>query len=499
MVSILGSSMAFLDGTVVNVALPVMQRDLRATVDEAQWVVEAYALLLASLVLVGGEAGDRLGRRRVFSWGVVIFAAASAGCGIAPTIGLLIVARCIQGIGAALLVPGSLSLISAAYPDAERGAAIGTWSAFSAITAAVGPVAGGWVVMHASWRWLFLFNLPLAVAVVGLAAMRVPETRDEGAPPGTDLAGASLATLGLGLVVYALIDSERTGGPGSARAVALLLLGGLALVAFVVAEARQSAPMVPLSLFRSRTFTGANLLTLLLYGALGGALFFVPFNLIQVQHYSPAAAGASLLPFILLVSSMSRWAGGLAARWGPRPLLFVGPLVASAGFALLAIPTRGGIYWTTFFPGVAVLGLGMGLTVAPLTTAVMGAVDPRHAGVASGINNAVSRTAGLLAVAGLGVLLLARFNQVLDDRLSGLSLSSALATAVAEERNKLGGADFSALDPPSREALREAFEVAYVASFRTVMIAGALLAALGALAGISLVEPAGAEPRKEAR
>lgn len=498
-VAILGSSMAFLDGTVVNVALPVMQRDLRATVDQAQWVVEAYALLLASLVLVGGAAGDRLGRRRVFSWGVVLFAVASAACGIAPTIGLLIVARGIQGIGAALLVPGSLSLISAAYPEAERGAAIGTWSAFSAITAAVGPVAGGWVVMHASWRWLFLFNLPLAAAVVGLAAMRVAETRDEGAPPGMDLAGASLATAGLGLVVYALIDSEQTGGPGSARAVALLLLGALSLVAFIAAEARQAAPMVPLSLFRSRTFTGANLLTLLLYAALGGALFFVPFNLIQVQRYSPAAAGASLLPFILLISSMSRWAGGLATRWGPRPLLFAGPLVASAGFALLALPTRGGTYWTTFFPGVVVLGVGMGLTVSPLTTAVMGAVDPRHAGVASGINNAVSRAAGLLAVAGLGVLLLARFNQVLDGKLSGLSLSSAVASAIAAERNKLGGADFASLDPLVRDALREAFDAAYVAAFRAVMIAGALLAALGALAGLSLVEPAGAPAPPGAR
>jgi EmrB/QacA subfamily drug resistance transporter len=497
-VAILGSSMAFLDGTVVNVALPVMQGDLRATVDEAQWVVEAYALLLASLVLVGGAAGDRLGRRRVFSWGVVLFAAASAGCGLAPTVGLLIVARAIQGIGAALLVPGSLSLISAAYPEGERGTAIGTWSAFSAITAAVGPVAGGWVVAHASWRWLFFFNLPLAAAVVGLAAARVEETRDEDAPAGMDLAGASLATAGLGLVVYALIESERNGGLGSTRTAALLLLGGLSLAAFAAAEARQAAPMVPLSLFRSRTFAGANLLTLLLYAALGGALFFVPFNLIQVQHYSPAAAGASLLPFILLISSLSRWAGALAARWGPRPLLLAGPLVASVGFALLAIPTRGGVYWTTFFPGVAVLGLGMSLTVAPLTTAVMGAVDPRHAGVASGINNAVSRAAGLLAVAGLGVLLLARFNHVLDGRLSGLSLSSAVASAVEAERNRLAGADFSAFDPGVREALREAFDVAYVAAFRAVMIAGALLAALGALAGLSLVEPHGAGSRQAA-
>lgn len=488
-VAILGSSMGFLDGTVVNVALPVMQRDLGATVDGVQWIVEAYALLLASLVLVGGALGDRFGRRRMFSAGVVLFALASAGCGVAPTLALLVVARAIQGIGAALLIPGSLSLISAAYPEQTRGAAIGTWSAFSAVTAAVGPVAGGWVVTHASWRWLFFFNVPLAAAVVAPAVLRVGETRDEEASPHLDLAGAALVTVGLGLVVYALIDAERAGGLGSTRVVALLLLGALTLTAFVGVEARRIAPMVPLSLFRSRTFAGANVLTLLLYSALGGVLFFVPFDLIQVQRYSPAAAGAALLPFVLLISTMSPWAGALAARFGPRPLLVVGPLLASAGFALLAIPTTGGTYWSTFFPGIAVLGLGMGATVAPLTAAVMGSVDKRHAGAASGINNAVSRTAGLLAVAGFGVLLLARFNRVLDGELAALSLPPALVSAVDAERDKLAGADFSAFALPLREGLRRAFDLSYVSAFRAIMIAGAALAALGAVAGLALIEP----------
>jgi EmrB/QacA subfamily drug resistance transporter len=494
-VAILGSSMGFLDGTVVNVALPVMQRDLGATVDGVQWIVEAYALLLASLVLVGGALGDRLGRRRVFVAGTVLFALASAGCGVAPTLTLLIVARAIQGIGAALLIPGSLALISAAYPEETRGAAIGTWSAFSAVTSAVGPVAGGWVVTHASWRWLFFFNVPFAAVIVALAILRVGETRDDEASPHLDLAGAALVTVGLGLIVYALVDSERAGGIGSLRTIALLILGALTLAAFIVVEARQVAPMVPLSLFRSRTFAGANLLTLLLYAALGGALFLVPFNLIQVQRYSPAAAGAALLPFVVLISALSPWAGSLAARFGPRPLLVVGPLLAAAGFALLAVPTTGGVYWTTFFPGITVLGLGMGFTVAPLTTAVMGSVDNRHAGVASGINNAVSRTAGLLAVAGLGVLLLARFNAVLDGELAALSLPPTVASAVDAERNKLAAADFSAFAPPLREALRQAFDLAYVAAFRALMIAGAALAALGALAGLVLIEPRRAAPR----
>jgi EmrB/QacA subfamily drug resistance transporter len=494
-VAILGSSMGFLDGTVVNVALPVMQRELGATVAGVQWIVEAYALLLASLVLVGGALGDRLGRRRVFSGGVVLFAVASVGCAVAPSIGLLIFARACQGVGAALLIPGSLALISAAYPENARGAAIGTWSAFSAITGAVGPVAGGWVVTHASWRWLFFFNVPVAVVVVALAALRVEETRDDEASPHLDLAGASLATAALGVAVYALVDSERAGGIGSTRSLVLLAVSAVLLAAFVVVEARQKAPMVPLGLFRSRTFAGANLLTLLLYAALGGALFFVPFNLIQVQHYPPAAAGAALLPLVLLISTMSGGAARLAARFGPRPLMVAGPLVASLGFALLAVPTTGGSYWSTFFPGIAVLGAGMGLTVAPLTTAVMGAVDQRHAGIASGINNAVARTAGLLAVAGLGVVLLARFNHVLDGELAALALPADLARAVDAERSKLAGADFSAVEQPLRAALRQAFDVAYVAGFRLLMIASAVLALLGALAGRLLIEPVVRPPR----
>jgi MFS family permease len=348
-----------------------------------------------------------------------------------------------------------------------------------------------------SWRWLFFFNVPLAAVVVALSVLRVGETRDEEAPPRLDVAGAALVTLGLGLIVHALVDSGRAGGLRAPRIVAELLLGALALAAFVVAEARQAAAMVPLSLFRSRTFAGTNLLTLLLYSALGGALFFVPFNLIQVQRYSPAAVGGALLPFVLLVSIMSPWAGSLAARVGPRPLLCAGPTLASAGFVLLAVPTIGGDYWSTFFPGIVVLGLGMGATVAPLTAAVMGSVDRRHAGVASGINNAVSRTAGLLAVAGLGVLLVARFNQVLDGELAALALARPLASAVDAQREKLAAADFSMFAPPLREALGRAFDLAYVAAFRALMIAGAVLAALGGLAGLALVEPRRADARRE--
>jgi EmrB/QacA subfamily drug resistance transporter len=479
-VAILGSSMAFLDSTVVNVALPVMQRQLGITVDLAQWVVEAYSLFLASLVLVGGALGDHLGRKRVFSTGIVIFAAASVACGLAPSAIPLIVARAVQGVGAALLVPGSLSLISAAYTDDERGAAIGTWSALSAVTSAVGPMAGGWVVAHASWRWLFFFNVPMAVVVVVLARRHVAETRDETADPRMDWLGAALATVGLGVIVYALLENQLR----------LLAAGVAILVAFIVVEAKRPAPMMPLALFRQRTFTGTNLLTLFLYAGLGGVLFFVPFNLIQVQGYGPAEAGASILPFVLLVSAMSRWAGSLTARWGARPLLILGPLVATGGFALLAVPTIGGSYWSTFFPGIAVLGCGMGITVAPLTTAVMGSVEVQHAGVASGVSNAVARAAGLLAIAALGLVVIARFDRVLDTKLATMSLSDAAARTVAMQRGRLVGADFADIgDVALRATLRRAFADAYVAGFRTSMLVCAGLGLVGTLCAVWLVEP----------
>jgi EmrB/QacA subfamily drug resistance transporter len=478
-VAILGSTMAFLDGTVVNVALPVMQAQLAMTVDLAQWVVEAYSLFLASLVLVGGALGDRLGRRRVFSAGVVLFAAASVACGLAPSAVPLIVARAIQGVGAALLVPGSLSLISAAYGEAERGAAIGTWSASSAITSAIGPLAGGWVVAHYSWRWLFFFNVPMAAAVLVIARRHVVETRDETADLRMDWIGAALATAGLGFIVFALLENLPL----------LLVVGAAALIAFVVVEAKRASPMMPLSLFRRRTFAGTNLLTFFLYAGLAGGLFFVPFNLIQVQGYGPAAAGASVLPLALLVSAMSRWAGGLTARWGARPLLVVGPLIASSGFALLAVPTIGGSYWGTFFPGMVVLGLGMGMTVAPLTTAVMGSVETEHAGVASGVNNAVARAAGLLAIAALGLVVVARFNQVLDRELAETPLTDLALRVVEAQRGRLVGADFTELgDAPLRDTLRRAFADAYVAGFRTSMGVCAALGVLGAACSLWLIE-----------
>jgi len=493
--TILGSSMVFIDGTVVNVALPALQSNLNATVVDVQWVVEAYALFLAALLLAGGSLGDHFGRKRIYSMGVVLFAIASIWCGLAPNINQLIIARAVQGVGGALLVPGSLAIISASFDEDTRGKAIGTWSGFTAITAAIGPVFGGWLIQNVSWRAIFFINVPLAMIVLALVYLHVPESRDEESGK-LDWVGAVLGTISLGALTFGLIESSRLGF-GNPAIVFALAFGVVTAIVFLVVEARTGktgSPMLPLELFRSRNFSGANLLTLFLYTALSGALFFLPLNLIQVQGYTATAAGAALLPFVLIMFLLSRWSGGLVKRYGAKGPLVIGPVIVAGGFALFMLPgvDSGSSYWKTFFPAVVVLGLGMAISVAPLTTTVMGSVKQNRAGVASGINNAVSRTAGLLAIAVLGIVMLHSFNSHLDHRLLSLTLDAEVKQSVDGQRTKLAGLEIpSGVDAATRQSLKEAVDESFVAGSRRVMAVSLVLALLSALSAWFLIDGKG--------
>ncbi|GAA2742081.1 MFS transporter [Terrabacter aerolatus] len=396
--AVLGSGMALLDGTVVNVALVRIGKDLGASLADLQWITNGYLLALASLILLGGSLGDRFGRRRVFVIGVAWFTLASAACGLAQSPGQLAVARVLQGVGGALLTPGSLSMIQASFRPDDRGKAIGTWSGLGGIASALGPFAGGWLVQYASWRWAFLVNVPLGVATIWIAQLHVPETRDEEADHRFDVAGAALATLALGITTFALIQHEAL-GLGPALAVGAL---GLAVgAAFVVVERRTSHPMVQPALFASRQFSAANAMTLLVYAALGAVFFFLTLQVQTVLGYGPLVAGMASLPVTVLMLLLAARGGELASRIGPRLPMTVGPVVCGIGTLLLSGVGVGSTYWTGILPGISVFGLGLTLLVAPLTATVLAAAPDRYAGVASGVNNAVARAGSLLAVAAL--------------------------------------------------------------------------------------------------
>lgn len=455
--TVLGSSMAFIDGSVVGVALPVMQKDLGMGAASAQWVVNAYMLMLGALVLLGGAAGDRFGRKRVFLVGTLVFTAASVACGLAPNSLVLIVGRAAQGLGAALLTPSSLAVLNAAFDDKARGRAMGAWAGFGALTGALGPVLGGWLADQVSWRAIFFLNLPIAAGAVGLAFLAVPESKDDQAGP-LDWLGAALAATGLGALTWAL-----TAAPdrhfSDPWVLAALVASAVLLALFLVAEAREARPMMPLGLFKVPAFSGTNLLTLLLYFALAGAFFFLPFDLIRVQGLSPTLAGAAMVPMPLIFGLLASPGARLADRFGPRFSLTLGPIVTGVGFAMLALPAKGASYFTGYLPALVVMSLGMAVAVGPLTATVMGAVEGRHAGVASGVNNAVARVAGLLAVASLGVLLSAVFQH--------------------------GGAGFTReqLDGTMAGSLRSGAALdAFHAAVRAVMLTCAACAALGGVA-----------------
>jgi EmrB/QacA subfamily drug resistance transporter len=486
--------MAFIDSTVVNVALPAIQASFHATVVDLQWVVESYGLFLGALILVGGSLGDLFGLRLVFVVGVAIFSVASACCGLASNIHQLIIARSVQGVGAALLVPGSLAIISRSFDQASRGEAIGTWSGFTAITTAVGPVLGGWLVQRATWRWAFFINLPIAASVIVISLWRIPENRQPAAGR-IDWIGALLATLGLGGLVNGFLDSVNLGRTNP-LVVGSFIIGAASLVTFVVVEAHVTSPMVPLAVFRSRSFSGTNLVTLLLYAATGIFFFLFPLNLIQVEEYSPTAAGTAILPLILLMFLLSRWAGGLVARYGARGPLILGPLVAAGGFALFAVSSVGDSYWKSFFPALVILGSGMTFTVSPLTTVVMDSVEKDRVGTASGINNAVARVAALLAIAVLGIVMVKAFSFHLNRSLAGRSLPPYIVQELEANEIQLAGLQLPVgVDPTATVVIKESVREAFVYGFRIVMLICSGLSLASAAVACLLIPQGHSRPR----
>jgi len=473
--TVLGSSLAFIDGSVVHVALADVQRSLGATVGDLQWVANSYMLCLAALLLLGGALGDRLGRRLIFLWGLVIFTGSSIACAMAEDALFLILARAVQGLGAALVVPNSLAILSASYPRADRGRAIGAWSAFAAVTSAAGPVLGGWLVDAFGWASVFWINPPIALAAGILALVSVSENRDPGARGEPDWLGGVLAMVGLGLVAYALTQAGEASFD-SRIGLAAGGLGVLALVLFVRVEARSGAPLMPLRLFADREFAAANLLTLLLYGALGAAVFLFPFGMIRLHGYTATEAGAAFLPFTLVLFLLARWGGSLIDRYGARLPLVIGPGIAAVGLLLLAVPDTGTPYWATFLPGVIVLGVGMAICIPPLTTSVMNAVDDRHAGIASAVNNAASRVAMLISVAAVGPLLLIAFNALLHPLVAEIDMPEAARLVIRQDPGSLADLRAPAGAGEAGEAIVAAARHALIDAFRIAIVALAALA-----------------------
>jgi EmrB/QacA subfamily drug resistance transporter len=486
---ILGTAVVFLDGTVVNVALPAIRDDLDTGLAAQQWVVEAYLLTLGSLVLVGGSLGDLFGRRKVFSLGLIGFGVTSLLCALAPNAEVLIVMRGLQGVAGALLVPASLAIITAVFPDDERGAAIGSWTAWGGIAVVLGPFGGGILIDQLSWRWIFLINVPFVLATLAILHSAVPESRDEESTHRIDYLGAVLVALGLAGPVFALIEQPVYGW--SDPLVWVPGVVGLVLLAwFVRHEARSDHPMLPLSMFKSRNFTIGNLTTLLVYGGFSAATFFVIIFLQQVAGYSAVEAGVTLLPLTVVMFVLSRRWGALSDRIGPRLLMGVGPILAGLGLMWMGLLDTDVNYWTDLFPAVVVFAIGLSMTVAPLTNTVLGAVPQHNAGVASGANNAISRVAGLLSIAVVGAVVAANFSSALDDELAGRQLTAAERAAVAEVKDRpLSGGI------PGSPELDEPVEEASVSAYRVGLGVGGGLTILGGV--ISLIGIRNPERRPE--
>lgn len=486
--AILASSMAFIDSTALNVVLPSLQKSLNAKGPDLFWVLNAYLLMLASLILIGGSLGDRLGRKKVFMIGIVIFILGSAACGLTPGVGLLITFRVLQGVGGALMIPGSLSLISSLIDKEERGRAIGTWSAVTTLVTIGGPILGGALGDAGLWRAIFFINIPIGIIALIILSFRVGESRDEEGSSSVDIPGAVTLGLGLACLTFGFLRAPSLGF-GHIQAWGSLAAGVLLLAGFLVVEYKSKQPMMPLRLFANRTFTGVNLLTFFLYAGLGAAMLFLSLDLVQAQGYSQLQSGLSFLPFTILMISIARYAGSLADKYGPRLLLIIGPLVAGAGFLILSLvqQTKGpSEFWTTFFPGIFTLGLGMSITVAPLTATVMGSVEDRFSGTASGVNNAMTRIAGVFANAILGALAVLLFYGALQKQIPP---GTTNRSAVMAEAVNLGNAQVPAgVKGADRVFVQNAYRASFIYAYTRVMRVAAGLCFLGVLLSIFVFE-----------
>lgn len=482
---ILASSMAFIDSTALNVVLPSLQKSLRATGSDLFWILNAYLLMLASLILIGGSLGDKLGRKKVFMAGIVVFIAGSAACGFAPTVNFLIAFRLLQGIGGALMIPGSLSLLSSSINENERGKAIGTWSAITTVVTIGGPVIGGALGDAGLWRYIFFINVPIGILALFILWRKVGEIRDTNSDGALDLGGAITTLLGLALLTFGFLRMPALGF-GHWQVVGSLAAGICLLTVFILIERRSKSPMMPLSLFASPTFSGANLLTFFLYAGLGAGMLFLSLNLVQVQGFSQLESGLTFLPFTVLMVTIARFAGGLADKKGPRLLLIAGPAMAGIGLLLLSFvkqTTGPSAYWTSFFPGVLVLGLGMSFTVAPLTTTVMSSVGDQFSGAASGINNAMTRISGVFANAIFGALAVLFFSGTLQDKIKDLPLGAGEKQEIMAEAVNLGNAKVPASlhTAADRAVVEKAYHTSFIDAYARILRISAALAFLGAL------------------
>jgi len=488
--TILASAMAFIDGTALNVVLPALQKSLNATGTDLFWLLNAYLLILASLILIGGSLGDKLGRKKIYMIGIFIFITGSAACGFAPNVPVLIACRVIQGLGGSLMIPGSLSLISSSIDESEKGKAIGTWSAVTTIVTMGGPVIGGALADAGLWRYIFFINVPIGIVALLILWKKVAESKEADADPVLDYPAVITTALGLALLTFGFLRIP-TVGFGNIQAYGALIAGAILLVAFVMRERKTAHPMMPLRLFANRTFSGANLLTFFLYAGLGVGMLFLSLDLVQAQGYSQLQSGLTFLPFTLLMIGIARLAGSWADKSGPRLLLIAGPAITGAGLLLLSFTgqTNGpSDYWTSFFPGILVFGLGMSLTVAPLTTAVMRSVEDEYSGIASGVNNAMTRISNVFANAIFGALAVLLFTGSLSNKLGRLSLDEKSKQAAIAQAVNLGNAKTPAgISGHDKTVIEDAYHAGFIDTYGKIMRLASALAFLGALMTVLLI------------